>query len=66
MKRTARKASRTPDRDRDRAILATLVGVVDRFDRTSILNGLPAREVRRWLRKRVVFYIAARAEGLTD
>ncbi len=64
-----RRSSQTPsDQDArdDLLILGTLVGVLDGFDRASLLNGLPASEVAEWLRKRVVFYIAARAEGLVE
>lgn len=45
-------------------ILETLVDVLGGFDRASLLNGLQAGDVAHWLRTRVTFYRAARAEGL--
>lgn len=47
-------------------VLLAAVGVLDGFDRASLLNGLPAAPLAQWLRKRAVFYIAARSEDLVE
>jgi|SRR6266566_6332850 len=54
-------------RDReDLALAERLARLLDGFDRGGFLGGLAPAEVERWLRRRVIFFCAMRAENLVD
>lgn len=52
--------------ERDCFIVNTLIEVLDGLESVQLLNGLSAQEVTEWLRKRHIFYAAARINGYTD
>jgi hypothetical protein len=66
-RRLRQKSPRLIQRDReDLALADRLARLLDGFDRGGFLGGLPAAEVERWLKRRVVFFAAMRAEDLVD
>jgi hypothetical protein len=50
----------------DLALAERLARLLDGFNRGGFLGGLAPAEVERWLRRRVVFFAAMRAENLVD